>query len=67
MISDKVGTATGMMERFTGFMSKVAEWIAPLITFRNIVVIAVIWFLVWYWIKGNEESFENSRAKLPFK
>ena len=67
MISDKVSTTTGMLEKFTGFLGKLTEWITPFITFRNIVIVAVIWFLVWYWVKGNEERFNNHKIKLPYR
>ena len=67
MISDKVSTTTGLIHKLTGFLTKVAEWIAPLITFKNIVIVGIIWFLIWYWMKGNEEKANKLRPILPYK
>jgi hypothetical protein len=67
MTGDKIGTTTRIITDLTGYVTKFTEWISPHITLKNIAIVGVIWFLIWYWTKGTEEKYKARRSKLPFR
>ena len=67
MASDKISGATGLATKMTGYIQSVVEWFVPYITLKNILIFGGLCFIIWYWMRSNEEKYNNHKARLPFK
>jgi len=67
MIQEKVGAVTGVVGTLTGAASKTIEWVTQFITLRNIAIVMGMWFLIWLWLKIQEQNHKDRSAILPYR